>query len=52
MSFLELEGFHVFITGAAGGIATAAVKEFLCMLCTYYLIQSVGLPKYLSDYHL
>jgi NAD(P)-dependent dehydrogenase (short-subunit alcohol dehydrogenase family) len=29
MSFLGLEGFHVFITGAAGGIATAAVKEFL-----------------------
>ena len=29
MSFLGLEGLHVFITGAAGGIATAAVKEFL-----------------------
>ncbi len=29
MSFLGLEGLHVFITGAAGGIASAAVKEFL-----------------------
>ncbi|KAL8951736.1 MAG: hypothetical protein Q9222_002315 [Ikaeria aurantiellina] len=29
MSFLELEGFHAFITGAAGGIGSAAVEEFL-----------------------
>lgn len=29
MSFLGLEGLHVFITGAAGGIASATVKEFL-----------------------
>jgi NAD(P)-dependent dehydrogenase (short-subunit alcohol dehydrogenase family) len=29
MSYLALEGLHAFITGAAGGIATAAVKEFL-----------------------
>jgi NAD(P)-dependent dehydrogenase (short-subunit alcohol dehydrogenase family) len=29
MSFLGIQGLHVFITGAAGGIATAAVKEFL-----------------------
>jgi NAD(P)-dependent dehydrogenase (short-subunit alcohol dehydrogenase family) len=29
MSFLGLEDLHVFVTGAAGGIATAAVKEFL-----------------------
>lgn len=29
MSFLGLEGLHVFITGAAGGIGGQAVKEFL-----------------------
>ena len=29
MSFLGLEGYHVFITGAAGGIGGQAVKEFL-----------------------
>jgi hypothetical protein len=29
MSFLGLEGCHVFITGAAGGIGRQAVKEFL-----------------------
>ena len=29
-SFLALEGLHVFITGAAGGIGSQAVKEFLC----------------------
>lgn len=29
MSFLGLEGYHVFITGAAGGIGLEAVKEFL-----------------------
>ena len=28
-SFLEIEGCHAFITGAAGGIGSAAVKEFL-----------------------
>jgi NAD(P)-dependent dehydrogenase (short-subunit alcohol dehydrogenase family) len=31
MSFLALEGLHVFITGAAGGIGGQAVKEFLGM---------------------
>ena len=31
MSFLGLEGLHVFITGAAGGIGGQAVKEFLGM---------------------
>lgn len=31
MSFLGLEGYHVFITGAAGGIGGQAVKEFLGM---------------------
>jgi NAD(P)-dependent dehydrogenase (short-subunit alcohol dehydrogenase family) len=29
MSFLGLEGLHVLITGAAGGIGSAAVKELL-----------------------
>ncbi|KIX02481.1 uncharacterized protein Z518_08422 [Rhinocladiella mackenziei CBS 650.93] len=32
-SFLGLEGLHVFITGAAGGIGRAAVKEFLALGC-------------------
>ena len=30
-SFLALEGYHVFITGAAGGIGSEAVREFLSM---------------------
>jgi NAD(P)-dependent dehydrogenase (short-subunit alcohol dehydrogenase family) len=29
MSYLGLEGCHVFITGAAGGIGSQAVEEFL-----------------------
>lgn len=29
MSFLELEALHVFVTGAAGGIGSAIVDEFL-----------------------
>lgn len=29
MSFLGLEGLHVFVTGAAGGIGRQAVQEFL-----------------------
>jgi len=33
MSFLGLEGLHVFITGAAGGIGGQAVKEFLGQGC-------------------
>jgi hypothetical protein len=42
MSFLELEGLHVFVTGAAGGIGSAIVDEFLGMYNTsrdYNLIQ-------------
>lgn len=31
MSFLGLEGLHVFVTGAAGGIGSAIVDEFLGM---------------------
>jgi hypothetical protein len=29
MSFFGLEGYHVFITRAAGGIGAHAVKEFI-----------------------
>lgn len=28
-SFLNLEGAHVFVTGAAGGVGIAVVREFL-----------------------
>ena len=31
-SFLGLEDHHVFITGGAGGVGSAAAKEFLGML--------------------
>ncbi|KAF2266655.1 polysaccharide deacetylase family protein-like protein [Lojkania enalia] len=33
MSFLALEGLHVFVTGAAGGIGSALVQEFLTRGC-------------------
>lgn len=33
MFFLGLEGYHVFVTGAAGGIGGQAVKEFLVQGC-------------------
>ncbi|KAF3047288.1 hypothetical protein E8E11_007135 [Didymella keratinophila] len=32
-SFLQLEGLHVFITGAAGGIGSALVQEFMGQGC-------------------
>jgi NAD(P)-dependent dehydrogenase (short-subunit alcohol dehydrogenase family) len=35
MSFLGIEGYHVFITGAAGGIGQEAVKEFLGQWLSY-----------------
>lgn len=31
MSFLGLQGLHVFVTGAVGGIGSALVDEFLGM---------------------
>ncbi|KAF2127124.1 polysaccharide deacetylase family protein-like protein [Dothidotthia symphoricarpi CBS 119687] len=33
MSFLQLDGLHVFVTGAAGGIGSAIVEEFLAQGC-------------------
>lgn len=36
-SFLGLEGLHVFVTGAAGGIGRCAVQEFLGRSQTVYL---------------
>ncbi|KAF2461679.1 polysaccharide deacetylase [Lineolata rhizophorae] len=33
MSFLGIEGLHVFVTGAAGGIGHAIVEEFLAQGC-------------------
>ncbi|KAF1849901.1 NAD(P)-binding protein [Cucurbitaria berberidis CBS 394.84] len=33
MSFLKLGGLHVFVTGAAGGIGSAIVEEFLAQGC-------------------
>lgn len=36
MSFLGIEGYHVFITGAAGGIGQEAVKEFLGWWRSYH----------------
>ncbi|KAH8730173.1 hypothetical protein GQ44DRAFT_482767 [Phaeosphaeriaceae sp. PMI808] len=33
MSFLGLEGLHVFVTGAVGGIGSAIVDEFLAQGC-------------------
>lgn len=32
-SFLQLEGLHIFVTGAAGGIGSAIVQEFLGQGC-------------------
>lgn len=48
MSFLGLEGLHVFITGAAGGIGGQAVKSFLGMCCTESAFSVLG-PDSSSD---
>lgn len=42
-SFLGLDGLHVFVTGAAGGIGSQAVREFLGK-CLYVW------PVYLAGY--
>ena len=43
MSFLALEDLHVFVTGAAGGIGSQAVVEFLGKYVSRpYLIESNG----------
>jgi NAD(P)-dependent dehydrogenase (short-subunit alcohol dehydrogenase family) len=50
-SFLGLEGLHVFITGAAGGIGGAAVKEFLSMEHTLlHHLAETSSSKWLSAY--
>ncbi|PWY90121.1 putative xylanase/chitin deacetylase [Aspergillus heteromorphus CBS 117.55] len=47
VSFLGLEGLHVFITGAAGGIGRRAVQEFLDQGCnvTALDLQPLEIPK-------
>lgn len=46
-SFLGLEGLHVFITGAAGGIGRCAVREFLDQGCKVTALdrRSPSLPE-------
>ncbi|KAK5019203.1 polysaccharide deacetylase family protein-like protein [Cryomyces antarcticus] len=47
MSFLEIEGYHVFVTGAAGGIGGAIVAEFLAQGCkvTAHDLKPSSLPS-------
>ncbi|KAF2797934.1 polysaccharide deacetylase family protein-like protein [Melanomma pulvis-pyrius CBS 109.77] len=54
MSFLELEGLHVFVTGAAGGIGSAIVEEFLAQGCkvTAHDLKSNNVPDTPSLLHL
>ena len=35
MSFLGLEGYHAFVTGARGGIGEAIVQELLGIFAAY-----------------
>jgi nucleoside-diphosphate-sugar epimerase len=51
MSFLELEGLHVFVTGAAGGIGGAIVAEFLGMWSTSHLWGCLSEDFYISTCH-
>ncbi|PMD65348.1 polysaccharide deacetylase family protein-like protein [Hyaloscypha bicolor E] len=47
MSFLGLEGLHAFVTGAAGGIGSQAVREFLdqgCKVTAHDLRPITNLP--------
>lgn len=48
MSFLGLEGLHVFVTGAAGGIGSQAVQEFLGM----YVFPSLSERPFTDKYFL
>ncbi|KAJ9218276.1 CAZyme family CE4 [Paecilomyces variotii] len=46
-SFLGLEGLHVFITGAAGGIGSQAIREFLDQGCnvTAHDLRPIEVPS-------
>ncbi|GFF23242.1 3-oxoacyl-[acyl-carrier-protein] reductase FabG [Aspergillus udagawae] len=50
-SFLNLEGLHVFITGAAGGIGQRAVQEFLDQGCkvTAYDLRPFEIPDTIGE---
>ncbi|RHZ64605.1 SDR family oxidoreductase/polysaccharide deacetylase family protein [Aspergillus thermomutatus] len=50
-SFLGLEGLHVFITGAAGGIGQRAVQEFLDQGCkvTAYDLRPFEVPDTIGE---
>ncbi|PKX93801.1 SDR family oxidoreductase/polysaccharide deacetylase family protein [Aspergillus novofumigatus IBT 16806] len=50
-SFLGLEGLHVFITGAAGGIGQRAVQEFLDQGCkvTAYDLRAFEAPDTIGE---
>lgn len=52
-SFLGLESLHVFITGAAGGIDSEVVKEFLSMarfsMSSGFTVHSMGSTSLVRD---
>ena len=50
MTFLALEGLHVFVTGAAGGIGSAIVQEFLGII-SHNVSSSCLLPFSLFTEH-
>jgi len=53
-SFLGLEGLHVFITGAAGGIGSRAVQEFLGRykyMKTQVRLMTSSQPLFLQTYY-